>query len=99
MRLNINIQYVLRESARLEKEQRHITLLIAAWVQRCAALQAFSAALTSEERSHVSVERERRRTRRARTRKQVSAVVENEPSKGGDNARRTTTECALQSAR
>jgi hypothetical protein len=101
MKLDINIRYALRERERLESERRAITARIAVWARRCAALQAFEAALTNEELSQVSTARAQSRTRRGhlRTGERFLVVVETTKTKGGDDAKTKTTERALQSAR
>jgi hypothetical protein len=131
MGINVNVEYVLRETERVEDEQRDISLRIVAWIYRCAALTAFRAErtseteaeqrnisirvaawvercealttfraeLTDEELSQVTRERARRVTAHRRRTSERVLVAVNEQTSGGKDARRTTTECALQSAR
>ena len=92
MRINVNVEYVLRQQKRVEVERAKITRRIAAWVQRCVDLETFSAALTSEERSDVSAQRARRSARSGRSRRSelVLALVKNDQTNGGDDATTTT---------
>lgn len=79
MNLNINVEYAVRERERLEIERRNITLRIAVWIRRCAALTTFHAALTREERARVNAERAIRAGQRlAHKSERVLAVVEND---------------------